>query len=81
MKTPYDKLVKIYSKYFDHMAKMTATPIYSKNHFNFFFSRTRKSVILGLGMYHWGYGTYQVCSNDDSLVDLDLLNVKVKNAS
>ena len=32
MKTPYDKLAKIYTKYFGHMTKMTATPIYGKNH-------------------------------------------------
>ena len=26
MKTPYDKLAKIYAKYFGHMTKMTARP-------------------------------------------------------
>ena len=31
MKTPYDKLAKIYAKYFGHMAKMAAMPIYGKN--------------------------------------------------
>ena len=30
-KTPYDKLAKIYAKYFGHMTKMTAMPIYGKN--------------------------------------------------
>ena len=31
VKTPYDKLVKIYANYFGHMTKMTATSIYGKN--------------------------------------------------
>ena len=31
MKTPYDKSAKIYTKYFGHMTKMAATPIYGKN--------------------------------------------------
>ena len=30
VKTPYDKLAKIYLKYFGHMTKMAATPIYGK---------------------------------------------------
>ena len=48
-KTLYDKLAKIYAKYFGHMTKMTATPIYGKNHLKIF-SRTRRTVILGLSM-------------------------------
>ena len=28
VKTPYDKLAKIYAKYFGHMTKMATTPIY-----------------------------------------------------
>ena len=28
VKTSYDKLAKIYMKYFGHMTKMAATPIY-----------------------------------------------------
>ena len=35
MKTPYDKLVKIDAKYFGHMTKMAATPIYGKNALKF----------------------------------------------
>ena len=31
VKTPYDKLAKIYTKYFGHVTKMAATPIYGKN--------------------------------------------------
>ena len=31
VKTSYDKLAKIYAKYFGHMTKMAATPIYGKN--------------------------------------------------
>ena len=50
VKTPYDKLAKIYSKYFSHMTKMAATPIYGKNPLKIFSSRTRWQMILGLGM-------------------------------
>ena len=31
VKTPYDKIAKIYSKYLGHMTKMAATSIYGKN--------------------------------------------------
>ena len=31
VKTAYDKLAKIYAKYFGHMTKMAPTPIYGKN--------------------------------------------------
>ena len=48
MKTSYDKLAKIYAKYFGHMTKMAATPIYGKNHLKIFFSRTRRPMTLDL---------------------------------
>ena len=50
VKTPYDKLAKIYAKYFGHMIKMAAMPIYGKKHLKIFFSRTRRPMTLGLGM-------------------------------
>ena len=31
MKPSYDKFAKIYAKYFGHMTKMAAMPIYGKN--------------------------------------------------
>ena len=31
LKTPYDKLFKMHAKYFGHMTKMAATPIYGKS--------------------------------------------------
>ena len=49
VKTPYDKLAKIYTKYFGHVTKLAATPIYGKNHLKIFF-RTRRPVTLRLGM-------------------------------
>ena len=33
VKTPYDKLIKICTKYFGYMTKMASTPIYGKNLF------------------------------------------------
>ena len=50
VKTPYDKLTKICTKCFGHMTKIAATPIYSKNLLKIFFSRTRRTVTLRLGM-------------------------------
>ena len=50
VKTPNDKSAKIYTKYFGHMTKMAATPIYGKNFLKSFFSRTRKPVTLRLSM-------------------------------
>ena len=50
VKTPYDKLAKIYSKYFGYMTKMAATPIYGKNLLKIFCSRTRRLMTLELGM-------------------------------
>ena len=69
MKTPYDKLAKIYAKHFCHMNKMAATPICGKNPLKIF-SRTRKPMTVGLVMLHWGCGAYQVCSNDDPRLTL-----------
>ena len=40
VKTPNDKLAKMHAKYFGHMTKMAATPIYGKNPLKIF-SRTR----------------------------------------
>ena len=48
MKTPYDNLAIMYAKYFGHMTKMGATPIYGKNPLKIFFSGTR--MTFGLGM-------------------------------
>ena len=50
VKTPYDRLAKIYAKYFGHMTKMAAMPIYGKNPLKIFFSRTGRLMTLGLGM-------------------------------
>ena len=50
VKTPYDKIAKIYSKHLGHMTKMAAMPIYGKNPLKIFFSRTRRPMTLGPGM-------------------------------
>ena len=73
MKTPFDKLAKIYAKYFGHMTKVAATPIYGKKHLKIFFSRTRRLMTLGLGMLHKGCGAYQVCSNEEPKLTLTYL--------
>ena len=73
VKTPYDMSAKICTKYFGHMTKMATTPIYGKNPLKIFNSRTRRPVTLSLGMWYWGCGAYQVCSNDDPRVTLTYL--------
>ena len=64
MKTPYDKLAKIYTNCSGHMTKMADIPIYDKNPLKIF-SRTRRLLTLGCGMYYLGCRAYQVFSNDD----------------
>ena len=50
MKTPYDRLAKIYTNCTGHMTKMATMPIYGKNPLNIFFSGTKRPMTLGLGM-------------------------------
>ena len=50
VKTPYNKLAKIYANWFGHMIKMADMPIYGKNPLKPFFSRNRRVMTLGLGM-------------------------------
>ena len=64
MKTPQDKLAKIFINCSGHMTNMADIPIYGKYPLNIF-SRTRRLMTLGLGMYYLGCRAYQVCSNDD----------------
>ena len=42
MKTPYDRLAKIYTNCTGYMTKMATTPIHGKNPLNIFFSRTKR---------------------------------------
>ena len=50
MKTPNDRLAKIYTKCTGHMTKKATTPIYVKNPLNVFFSGTKRPKALGLGV-------------------------------
>ena len=50
MKTPYDRLAKIYTNCTGHMIKMATTPIYGKNPLYVFFSGTKRLMALGLSM-------------------------------
>ena len=50
MKTPYDRLAKIYTNFTGHLTKMATTPIYGENPLNIFFSGTKGPMALGLGM-------------------------------
>ena len=70
MKAAYERLAKIYANCTGQMTKLATTPIYGKNPLNIFFSGTKRSMALGLGMYHWECGPYQICSNDESRLTL-----------
>ena len=70
MKTPYDRLVKMYTNCSSHMTKMATMPIYGKNPLNIFFSGTKRPMALGLDMKHWEYGPYEICTNDESRLTL-----------
>ena len=70
MKSPYDRLAKIYTNCTGHIFKMATTPIYGKNPLDIFFSRTKRTMALGLGMYHWGCRPYHICTNDESKLTL-----------
>ena len=50
MKTPYDRLAKIYTNCTGHMTKMATMIIYGKNPLNNLFSGTKRSMALGLDM-------------------------------
>ena len=66
MKTPYDKLAKMYTKYFAHMTKMATMPIYGKTLKQIFSSRTRWPLTLGLICSIGDVGPSKFSSNDDS---------------
>ena len=72
MKTPYDKLAKIYRKCNGHITKTSATLIYNIT-FKMFFSRARRPMTLGFGMSHFIYAPYQDCTNDDPRLTLTYL--------
>ena len=73
MTTPYDWLAKSYTNCYGHMTNMATMPIYGKNSLNLFFSGTKRPLSLGLGMYDWGCGLYQVSTNDESRLTLTYL--------
>ena len=50
MKTPCDRLAKIYTNCTGHMTKMATMPIYGKNPLNILFSGIKRPMALGLGM-------------------------------
>ena len=50
MKTPFDRLAKIYTNCTGHMTKMATMLIYGKNPLNILFSGTKRPMALGFGM-------------------------------
>ena len=50
MRTPYDRLAKIFTNCTGHMTKMATRPIYGKYPLNVFFSGIKRPMALGLGM-------------------------------
>ena len=76
MKTPYDRLAKIYTNCTGYITKMATTPIYGINPLNIFFSGTKRPMALGLGMYRWGCWPYQICTNDEPMLTLTYFMAK-----
>ena len=65
MKTPYDKLAKIYRNCFGHMTKMAVTPIYGSNPLKSPEPEGRCPWDLVCGMQG-----HQICSKSRSYVEL-----------
>ena len=57
--------MKVYINGQSHMTKMAAMAVNSKTPLNIFFSRTRRPMILKLGMKHQGEELYKVYINHD----------------
>ena len=76
MKTPYDRLAKIYTNCTGHMTKMATASIYGKNPLNIFYSGTKRPMALGLGRYYWGCGPYQIYTNNESRLTLSYFMAK-----
>ena len=53
-----------------HMTKMTAMAINKKKTLKIFFSRTRRPMILKLGLKHQAIELYKVCINLDPWMTL-----------
>ena len=65
MESPWDGGTKVCSNGPGHMIKMAAMPIYSKNIKKIFFSGTKRSMTLKLGILHWVLKYYHVYTNND----------------
>ena len=51
MKSPYNKLAKIYANWIGHMTKMADMPIYVKKNFkNLLLQNQKADDLMGLGM-------------------------------
>ena len=59
-----------------HMTKMTAMAINSKKTLKIFFCRTRRPMILKLGMKHQAMELYKVYINHDRGMTLTFLTAK-----
>ena len=59
MEHPYEEGMKVYINDSGHMAKMATMAIDNKNLLKTFFSRTRRPVILKLGMKHQDIELYK----------------------
>ena len=62
--------MKVYKNGQGHMTKMAAMAINRKKHLKIFFSRTRRPMILKLGMKHQAMELYKVYINRDPWMTL-----------
>ena len=70
MKTPYDRLAKIYTKCTGHMSKMATMLIYGKTLYISSSLEPKGQWPWDLVCSIWGCGPYQICTNDESKLAL-----------
>ena len=74
MKSPYNKLAKIYANWFGHMTKMADMPIYGKKPFKNVLLQNQKADDLGTWYVTFGmWGLPSLCSNDEPRLTLTYL--------
>ena len=70
MKTPYDRLVKLFTNCTGLMTKITTMPIYGKNPLNIFFSGTKGQWPWDLVCSIRDLGPTRIRTNDESRLTL-----------
>ena len=76
MEHPWEGGKKVYTNGQGHMTKMAAMAINRKKLLKIFFSRTRRPMILKLGVKHQAMELYKVYINHDHGMTLNLFTAR-----